>query len=514
MLTSLTSVPSLFAARVGPGPRAVSGQRGIADLGRQALFLAVLLLAAACQPSKVQKAEPAPQLSPPPAPVIPLPEEILPLEPVGPEPIAPSPRVALLVPLSGAHANVGEGLLNAAQLALFDIATDEFELYVYDTAGTPLGAQEALAAAFEAGSSLIIGPLFATSVQAIADQALERQVSIVSFSNDVSAARPGVFVMGLPPEMQVLRVVDFASTTGLSRFAALAPNTAYGNAVVRALQEATRRNGVELARVVTYDPANQDLSPEVRSLAQYDERHQALLRQRQQLESLDDEASKLALKRLENLDTIGNPDFDAVLLPVGGRSLLTIAPLLAFYDVDPSQVRFLGTALWDVPGLGTEPTLQGGWFPAPAPEPWQAFKDRYRGTYGVEPPRIASLAYDATALAAFMSRIAAQSGQVPDYSVAALTNPNGFSGTDGIFRFLPNGSIDRGLSVLQMERGSVEVIDPAPATFETLYQEFPPEEGFDTGTLTEEGLADEPLPEVPLIEGDPPVEGLTDSDSQ
>lgn len=439
---------------VGPGGLALS------------LLLAVSL--AACQPARVQKPEPVAQPKPPPveAPVL-----AEPVEPAGPPPMPPSPRVALLLPLSGQHANIGEALLNASQLALFDIASEEFELIVRDTGGTPAGAQIAVQSALEAQASLIIGPLFATSVSAVADIALERQVNVLAFSNDTSVARPGVYVLGLIPARQVERVVAYASDRGYAKLAALAPNNAYGNATVSALQDAVYRTGSELTQVGFFDARATDASAEVRQIAQYDQRRQDLMRQRAELEARDDEASKLALKRLETLDTIGNPDFEAILLPFGGRNLMTIAPLLAFYDVDPAQVRFLGTALWDVPGLGREPALQGAWYAAPDPRPWEAFRDRYRQTFGGYPPRIASLGYDATAVVAFLSRQAAQRGELPDFSQDNLVQANGFAGTDGIFRLLPNGGSDRGLAVIQVTANGISIIDPAPTTFEALSYE-------------------------------------------
>jgi hypothetical protein len=131
-------------------------------------------------------------------------------------------------------------------------------------------------------------------------------------------------------------------------------------------------------------------------------------------------------------------------------------------------VQFLGTAFWADARLGSEVTLQGGWFAAPPPALWDEFKKRYEAVYGKEPVRIASLTYDATALAAVLSRNAATTGQAPDFSSLAITQPSGFAGMDGIFRFLPTGEIQRGLAVLQMTKAGLEVLDPAPQSFEEL----------------------------------------------
>ena len=274
--------------------------------------------------------------------------------------------------------------------------------------------------------------------------------------------------MGLAPGPQIERMINYASRQGITRFAVLAPNTPYGTAVVRAVQQAVLRNGVELARVVSYKADAADLTPEVRALADYEARHRALLQQRKILAGRSDEAAKRALKRLDGLDTLGALDFQAVIVPEGGKRLQTMAPLLAYYDVDPAEVRYLGTALWDDVRLGTEPALAGGWFTAPPPEAWANFRDRYEKIYGNAPPRIAALAFDATALAAVLTRNAIESGGEPDFSRPVITQPGGFAGVDGLFRFRDSGDVERRLAVLEMRRGGFEVLEDAPRSFDRL----------------------------------------------
>jgi ABC-type branched-subunit amino acid transport system substrate-binding protein len=435
--------------------------------------LAVVLLLAGCASSTVQKAGPVAQGELGATSIFP-PGVLSGGGPWGPGFIGPhrpatpaTPYVGLLLPLTGPHARVGQSMLNAAQLAIFEIAGDQFVLIVRDTGGTPGGARRAARSALQAGASLILGPLFATSVQAVAEEARPRGVNILSFSNDASVAGYGVFVMGLSPRSQIQRVLDYASLQGLRRYAVLAPETPYGWTVINAMQAAIEKNGVELTGIAVYDP-DDDPSPQVRVLANYDQRHEDLLEVREKLERRNDEASARQLKELENVDTIGSPDFDAVMLPVGGKNLMTIAPLLAYYDVDPGEVQFLGTAFWADSRLGSEVTLQGGWFAAPPPEMWDEFKVRYQSTYNSEPARVAALAYDATALAAVLTRRASEADRVPDFSSLALTQASGFAGMDGIFRFLPTGEIQRGLAVLEMTENGLVVLDPAPQSFEEL----------------------------------------------
>jgi branched-chain amino acid transport system substrate-binding protein len=124
------------------------------------------------------------------------------------------------------------------------------------------------------------------------------------------------------------------------------------------------------------------------------------------------------------------------------------------------HTHILGTGLWDEPGLGRQnPILLGGWYAAPDPAPRRAFVASYAAAYGNEPPRLATLAYDATALAAVLAKRGAH------YDEAAMTNPNGFAGLDGIFRLSPTGSVERAMAINEVTPEGARVIDAAPNSF-------------------------------------------------
>ena len=434
------------------------------------LVAGLALTLAACASPSVPT--PEPEAQPPSLPPVPeagetggTPDE--PLAEVLAEEAAEPPlvKVGLLLPLSGARADVGQAILNAAQLALFDLAGDRFALVVRDTHGTPEGAAAAAEAVLAEEVSLVLGPLFSTSAEAVKPIAEAAAVPMITFSNNTAIAGPESFVMGVTPRTQVDRVVDYAISQGLTRFAVLAPESAYGNAVVGALQEAVFRNGVELSRVVYYDPQATDVSAEVQVLADFNRRRAAAEAQRRELEGRTDEASRRALQRLQGVETAGALPYDAILLPASGQQLLSVAPLLAYYDVDQTEVRFLGTALWEDPQLLNEPTLQGGWFPAPPPALWNTFRQRYQESFGNVPPRVASLGYDAVALAAVLEQRGTAEGAFLPYTPETITQSLGFAGIDGIFRFLTTGEVQRGLAVLEIQRAGFIERDPAPRSF-------------------------------------------------
>ena len=408
-------------------------------LGRSAVYAFGLVLAlSACQTGNRQAPStqaPAPQAAEP-APA-PEPQVVVNVPPQ----LQGKVRAALLLPLSGQHAAVGRHLNNAAQLAVFDLAGDNFALTVEDTQGTPAGARAAAERAIANGAQVLLGPLFSGSVQAAAQPALLSNINMLAFSSDSSVARPGVWIMGLSPEGQIERAIEFASRQGIVTYSILSPQTAYGQLVANAARNEIRSRGGQVLNSITFAPGQTNYQGEVQSLAA--------------------------------------AQGQAVILPAGGQDLLAIAPLMPYYDIDPEVTQYIGTMLWNDPALGTEPALTGGWFAGPPPAAWEDFATRYRQLYGQEPPRIASLSYDAVALAAVLarasgSRASAQAGTaqaagpqaVNPYDDTTLTAASGFQGLDGIFRFRQDGSTERGLAVMELQPQRIDVIEIAPNSFQ------------------------------------------------
>ena len=386
-----------------------------------ALAAALLILGAAlagCTPSRTR---PTPAQRPPP-PTLTAPEAVSPAEAPPAVPATGKVPVALLLPLSGPSAALGQAMLDAAQMALFDIPDNRVELLVRDTGGTAAMAGAAAQSAIAGGAKLILGPLLAAEVEAVKPLAQNAKIGVVAFSTALQFAGDGTWLMSFDPRQEIARAVIYAHRHGHDRFAALAPSSPYGDIAVAAFRDAVTIAGATVTRISRYDPAAINLAPAVEAFAG------------------------------------GAGEFDAVLLAEGGAKLKALAPQLPFYGIDPDQVKFLGTGLWAEPGLGTEPALQGAWYAGPDPATRADFETRFKALYQHPPPLLATLGYDATALAAVLARRG-------DFSAATLTNPSGFSGLNGIFRLLPDGVVERGLAVLEVHRTGVTVVDPAPQTF-------------------------------------------------
>ncbi|MCX8099966.1 MAG: penicillin-binding protein activator [Geminicoccaceae bacterium] len=389
-------------------------------------FFVALLLLAGCVPAKQTTPTAPPQRTPAPAPSV---QPLPPPAPAGPR------QVALLLPLTGPAGTLGRDLLDAASMALFDEPSGELVLVPRDTGSSAETARAAAREVLAQGAELVLGPLFAAATSAVAPLARERRVPVLSFSNDSSIAAPDVFVLGWRPEEQVVAILRHALDQGWRRLGLLAPDDGYGALVAAAWRSELAARGEPAAQAVALYPASGDPAPVVRAF----------------------------LERYGGRTASGAdrpPAFDALMIADGGLRLRQIAALLAFYDIDPSVTRLLGTRLWaDDPAVLRDSALRGGRLAAPDPAAEAAFRRRFAAVFGREPQRLAELAYDATRLAAI-----ATAGGRP-LELATLLDPRGFQGTLGPFRLRADGLVEHALAILELDGEGLRVIEPAPTRF-------------------------------------------------
>ena len=345
-----------------------------------------------------------------------------------------SAKVAMLLPLSapGQTGLLAKAMKQAGELALFDLDNPAFQLIVKDDKGTVEGARAAADEAVKEGAELILGPLFSSSVQAVAPVARQAKVPVVAFSNDRQAAGNGVYLMSFLAEREVERVVGYAVAQDRRRLAALVPDDAFGRLTEQAFRNAAER---AMASVV--------------AIELYQNQANGML-----------EATRRLIESLKRAEDEGAP-VDAIFVPGGPETLATIGPMLAYAKIDTKRVKLLGSGGWDHPNLGRDAALIGGWFPAPDPNGWRSFAERFAKTFGNPPPRLASLAHDAVGMAIVLSQ--GQPGT--RFTAAGLTRPSGFNGVDGPVRLLSDGTPERALAILEVQSFGANVVDPAPATF-------------------------------------------------
>ncbi len=334
-------------------------------------------------------------------------------------------RVALLVPLSGGNAGIGQSIANATMLALLDTQTRSVRITNYDTASVASGgAAGAARRAIAEGAQLILGPLLSDDVRAVAPIARAAGVPVLSFSNDAGVAGGGAYLMGYIPAQSVERVVDYARSRGVSTFAGLVPNGLYGERASTAFLRAVEGAGGEVVSLQTYGRTTG--------------------------------AVTAAAQRL-----VAKAPYGAVLVADGGAIASAAAGVVK--RGSGATTRLLGTELWNSEnGLTARPALAGAWFASVSNTLYRQYAVKYRSRFGVAPYRLSSLGYDSVLLTVRIARDWKPGTPFPE---ARLRDPDGFSGLDGAFRFNRDGVAERSLEVQEIRGGAAVTVSPAPAGF-------------------------------------------------
>ena len=325
-------------------------------------------------------------------------------------------RVALLVPMTGTNAALGQALANATTMALLDTNAQNLRITTYDTAS---GAGPAAARAIADGNRLILGPLAAEDVSAVAAIARPAHVPMITFTNDADVATHDVLVFGQVPGQSVARVIAYARAHGVTAVGAIIPVGTYGQRVAAGLSGAARANNVRITDIETYDRANTSVGS--------------------------------AIRRVKAKGQV-----DAILIADGSRIAAFAAPFA-------KGVRLLGTELWNGDGaIAKTPALNGAWFATVSDDRWGQFERSYTSRFGSAPPRFATVGYDAVLFTLNVARGWKEPGPFP---TGRVFDPQGFIGLDGVFRFNELGIAERAMEVREVNGGTFVTVSPAPAHF-------------------------------------------------
>jgi ABC-type branched-subunit amino acid transport system substrate-binding protein len=331
-------------------------------------------------------------------------------------------RIGLVLPLTqnGNSSAIGQALVNAAQMAIADGGAGDVTLMALDDRSSAEAAATAAQAEVKANAEIILGPLFAANVRQVSSVAKAAGVPVIAFSTDATVASDGVYLLSFLPESYVDRIVDYAVSKGKKNLAVLAPQNDYANVAVAEFKAEASRMGANVLTIARYAPGGAPAA--VAELMQ------------------------------------GAANADAVFLPEQPDGLPAVTAAISGAGL---KAQLLGTGAWSDPKVAGVAGMQGAWYSAPDNTGYSAFSKRYRAKYNADPPRVATLSYDAVSLAAAL----AHTQNAQRYKPAVLASASGFNGADGVFRFRANGLNERGLAVMQIGPNGAETISPAPKSF-------------------------------------------------
>ena len=347
-------------------------------------------------------------------------------------------KIGVLLPLTGKHSYIGQSLLDTMQIVIYENKKIDSELIIKDTKANPSLAKKATKELVEQNVDVILGPFFSSSLNKSLKIAKYKNVPLISFSSDRNEKEKGVYLMGFEPEQQISDITEYTIRKNYKRFAALLPNSKYGKRVLNTYRKVLNKNKFLLNKVELYDLGTNDFEKNIQKLVGLDKNPQ--------LEK-DEETGE---NPIEDFD----PGFDVLLLIETGNKLRETVALLTYYGVDFKKVKLIGTGEWYIDNIGSEPGLIGAWFVAPNPKLWQNFKKKFYKFYNYEPIRLSSLAHDS--LTSVFS-IINKNDKFYELNYMDFQNSYGFTGIDGDFKFLSDGTVERKLSILEIKQNSFKV---------------------------------------------------------
>lgn len=347
-------------------------------------------------------------------------------------------RVALLLPYGTGdqgREQIAHSLENAARLAQGDLRNAVIDLVVYPTAGTTSGGAAAASQAVAEGAKIIVGPLFSTETAGAEGPAAAAGLTVLSLSNNPSVAGSNVYILGTTFQNTADRLIAYGQAQGLGPFGVVYPAGLEGESARDAVRDAAAGRGASVVASESYNLSVQGIQSAAGPAAQ------ALL----------------------------GAGANGIILtdgPTGGLSF--IADGLRGNGIGPDRGQFLGMQRWDVSAEALQaPSLQGGVFAAPDPGIVGAFFGRYSAAYGESPHELAGLAYDGIAAVGALIAEARTQGGSP-FSTERLTQPSGFAGVNGPFRFTASGRAQRNLAIIAVEDGRAVVREPAARSFDAV----------------------------------------------
>ena len=358
-------------------------------------------------------------------------------------------KVGVMLPLTGESQEVGNLILNAIQMAIFQ-TDNKLELIIKDTEAKPEKAKKAFFELIDDGVSIVIGPLFSNSLAAIQSSVQGSRVNIFALTNNINLGKKGIWVFGVDPQAQTKKALEFALEKGSKKIAALLPKNAYGLLLFDTISKFSKENLIEIKKVEFYKFSIENQRKAAQKISKGFDQYQEALNKLKEYEG-DTTINKNEL--------LPEKPFDSVFLAAGGQNLTVLSSQLQYNNVDPKLVQYLGISSWEDNSILREPALEGGIFVTTS----QLYQDKikliYKSSFNKEMPKIAMIAYDIVAL---LSSVEFAENFV---NVNDLINDEGYIGLRGLFRLKNNGTVERTFQIKQVKNKRFSTLKKAITQF-------------------------------------------------
>ena len=354
-------------------------------------------------------------------------------------------KIGLLVPLSGDNAEIGKQIIKATRLALKDINSDILEIFPKDTQSNP---KKTLSSAIELkkiGVNLVIGPVFHKNLIYLNEI---KDLTFLSFTNKTLDLPKNVISTGINSTSQLNTIKKFIKKNEIKKTIFLIPKLSYDIEI----KEGIRNSKFKTSKQYFYDIEPTKLTKQVEKITNYEIRKQNLIDELTRLENSDDPNKDKKIKNLEKRYTIGNVNFDSIVIADFDESLKSVITSLLYTDVSPKNKYFITFNQWFDESLLKEDALQPIYYPSINKKNLEKFESKFLKQFNENPNHLSLLSYDLVGLIYYLSL---KNNMVEINKV--FNKKSSFKGKIGIFDIKDN-KINHQLNFYKIENGSFKEI--------------------------------------------------------
>ena len=356
-------------------------------------------------------------------------------------------KIGLLVPLTGENSNLGKEIVKATRLAIMDINSNKIEIYPKDTQSDPTITLRSALELQKLGINLIIGPVFYKNLSYLGEV---QDVTFLSFTNKTIDLPKNVISTGINSVSQLNTIKKFIDLNEIKKSIILIPNLDYSLEIKQGIKKSKIKN----IKQYYYDSEPTKLTNKIEKITNYEIRKQNLIDEITRLENSEDPNKEKKIKNLEKKYSIGDVNFDSVIIADFDKSLKSVITSLLYTDVSPKNKYFITFNQWFDKSLINETSSQPIYFPSINKKNLENFEKKFNQKFNQNPNHISLLSYDLVGLIYYLSlKYEMSQPQINK----AFNAKSSFKGKIGIFD-IENNKINHRLNLYKIENGSLTEI--------------------------------------------------------
>ncbi len=354
-------------------------------------------------------------------------------------------KIGLLAPLTGDNAELGQQIIKAVRMALQDIKTNQIEVYPKDTQSDPNKTLRSAIELEQMGIKLVIGPVFYKNLIYLDEI---DDVTFLSLTNKTLALPKNVISSGVNSTSQLNTIKKFIKLKEIKKPIFLIPNSNYNLEVKNGI----KNSKIKILREHYYDIEPTKLTKQIEKITNYEIRKQNLFDEITRVEKSDENNKELKIENLKKKYTLGNLNFDSVIIADFDESLKSVITSLLYSDVSPKDKYLITLNQWFDKSLLKENSSQPIYYPSINKKNLDNFKKKFFNEFNQYPNHLALLSYDLTGLVYYLSLKTNLSNINKSFKLK-----NSFKGKIGIFE-IENNKINHILNFYQVDQGSIKEI--------------------------------------------------------